>query len=404
MTISIKEKKIYGSVKCEKHVTCHPMCCNAVPSYILDAIVKNGNEDQRKIALTAIYTNEKFRTMREMAGTQVAGMRLSSLLISSPAEKDRTIYDAKNKPTIGRIVRHEGDPETDDIAVNEAYDYSGITYDFFKEVFGRNSIDNAGLALNSTVHFREDENEPYLNASWADGRMWYGDGAPNIFNRFTIDLAIIGHELSHGVTQYEGGLLYRKDTGAINEHFSDVFGILVKQYNNKESAEDSNWLIGEGLWTDNIVNGKALRSLKEPGTAYGPDPLVEKDPQPAHMRDYVDFGDCIDPRECDSGGVHINSGILNKAFYNTAIEIDGNAWEAPGQIWYASLVNLPNNPNNTTFEDLAHTTYAEAGKLYGPDSKEQKAVFKGWEDVGIKIIKGSADKFLLSKGVRAAKW
>jgi Zn-dependent metalloprotease len=371
---------------------------------ILDAIAKNGNEKERKIALSSMYTSEKFRTMRAMTGAQVTGMRLSRLLFSSPAEKDRTIYDAENKPSIGRIVRHEGDSETDDISVNEAYDYSGKTYDFFKEVFGRNSIDNAGLALNSTVHFREDENEPFLNAAWADGRMWYGDGGLNIFNRFTIDLAIIGHELSHGVTEYEGELLYQKDTGAMNEHFSDVFGILVKQYNNNESAEDSNWLIGEGLWTDDIVNGKALRSLKEPGTAYGPDPRVDKDPQPAHMRDYVDFGDCVSPRRCDYGGVHINSGILNKAFYNTAIEIGGKAWEAPGQIWYASLVNLPNNPNNTSFEDLANTTYAEAGKLYGFDSKEQKAVFKGWEDVGIKIIKGSADKFLLSNGVRAVKW
>jgi Zn-dependent metalloprotease len=233
--------------------------------------------------------------------------------------------------------------------------------------------------------------------------MWYGDGHPNRSNRFTIDLAIIGHELSHGVVQYEGGLRYRKDTGAINEHFADVFGILVKQYHLKQSANESNWLLGEGLWRPNIVNGKALRSMKEPGTAYGPDPLIGKDRQPAHMRDYVDFGNCISAGTCDYGGVHINSGILNKAFYNSAIEIGGNAWEVPGQIWYTSLVNLPNNPDRTTFQDLANTTFAEAGKLYGLDSKEQKAVYKGWHDVGIEIERRNIGDFIISKRTRNIK-
>jgi len=368
-----------------------------MPPFIQNAIIENGNEEQRKRAIATLETSDRFRTMRELANTQVIGARSSTLLIPAEQEKDLTIYDAHNTNSIGRIVRHEGGPKTEDIEADEAYDYAGDTYDFYKEVFGRNSIDNNGLKLDSTVHYREDERFPYENAHWADGRMWYGDGDPEKSNRFTIDLAIIGHELSHGVVQYEGGLKYQKDMGAINEHFADVFGILVKQYHFKETAEQSNWLLAEGIWKENIVNGKALRSMKEPGTAFGPDPLVGKDPQPDHMSKYHDFGNCVDPRRCDSGGVHINSGILNKAFYNTAIEIGGNAWEAPGKIWYAALVNLPNNPDRTTFEDLANTTFAEAGKIYGIDSKQQKAVYKGWKDVGIEVTIENVSNPIMSR-------
>jgi Zn-dependent metalloprotease len=400
MNHPMRGKKYYKEIKSKNRATYCAVHCDIMPPFIFNAIIENGNEDQRKSAIAALVASDRFRTMRELAGTQVVGARSSTLLISAVHEKDRTIYDAHNINSIGTIVRHEGGPKTGDVGADEAYDYAGITYDFYKEVFGRNSIDNNGLKLDSTVHYREDEEEPYENASWGDGRMWYGDGHPERSNRFTIDLAIIGHELSHGVVQYEGGLKYQKDTGAINEHFADVFGILVKQYHLKESVEESNWLIGEGLWKENIVNGKALRSMKEPGTAYGPDPVIGKDPQPAHMSNYRDFGTCVSARACDYGGVHINSGILNKAFYNTAIEIGGYAWEAPGQIWYTALVNLPNNPDRTTFEDLANTTFAEAGKIYGSDSKQQEAVYKGWKDVGIEVTRGNAANFLLSKGVR----
>jgi Zn-dependent metalloprotease len=399
MSNIIRSRKRCTKIKSENHAAYRSVYCEIMPPFIYKSIIENGTEKQRNAAMAALAVSDKFRTIRELAGTQVVGARYSSLLISAPVAKDRTIYDAHNTSSIGKIVRHEGEPKVGDEAANEAYDYSGATYDFYMHVFGRNSIDNNGLKLDSTVHYREDESEPYENAAWADGRMWYGDGNPERSNRFTIDLAVVGHELSHGVVQYEGGLKYQKDTGAINEHFADVFGILVKQYKLKESAEESNWLIGEGIWKDNIANGKAIRSLKDPGTAYGPDPLIGKDPQPAHMSDYYDTGTCVS-HLCDYGGVHINSGILNKAFYNVAKEISGNAWEAPGQIWYTALVNLPNNPNKTTFEDLANTTFAEAGKIFGSNSKEQKAVQKAWKDVGIKVTSGNAESFLLSKGVR----
>src|SRR4029079_944922 len=134
--------------------------------------------------------------------------------------------------------------------------------------------------------------------------------------------------LTHGVTQDEAQLVYSNQSGALNESLSDVFGSLIKQFSLNQTADQADWLIGAGLLTKQ-VNGVALRSMKAPGTAYN-DPVLGKDPQPAHMKDYVNT-------ISDNGGVHINSGIPNHAFYLIATQIGGNAWEKAGQIWYLTL-------------------------------------------------------------------
>src|ERR1044072_7997858 len=208
----------------------------------------------------------------------------------------RTIYDAKQGMTLpGKLVRSEGGKKSKDTAVNEAYDGSGKTYKFYLNIFQRNSIDDRGMRLDSTVHFRRGFN----NAFWNGQQMVYGDGDGQIFNRFTKSLDVIGHELTHGVTQYEAGLVYQDQPGALNEHFSDVFGSLVRQFAKKQKAKQADWLIGKGICAPGI-QGVALRSMKAPGTAYN-DPLIGKDPQPAHMSHFVQT-------TADFGGVHINSG------------------------------------------------------------------------------------------------
>jgi Zn-dependent metalloprotease len=155
---------------------------------------------------------------------------------------------------------------------------------------------------------------------------------------------------------------------------SDVFGSLVKQYQLKQTASQADWIIGAGLLTEN-VNGVGIRSMKAPGTAYD-DPVLGKDPQPAHMKDYVDTIQ-------DNGGVHINSGIPNHAFYRTALEIGGNAWEKAGQIWYVTLRDKLTSTSK--FQDCANLTYEVAGTLYGAESLEQKAVKNGWAAVGLDV-------------------
>ena len=156
--------------------------------------------------------------------------------------------------------------------------------------------------------------------------------------------------------------------------FSDVLGSLVKQHTLKQKVDKADWLIGAGLFRKK-VKGEALRSMKEPGSAYD-DPVIGKDPQPAHMKDYVDT-------TSDNGGVHINSGIPNRAFSLTAIELGGNAWERAGMIWYVTLRDRLRE--NSSFQDAADLTYSVAGNLFGKGSSEQKAVANGWKGVGIQI-------------------
>lgn len=337
-----------------------PICC-ILPPYTLEQIMRNGSDEQRSWAFQTLIASEQFRGRREV----LAGMDIST----PTGEKRRTVYDAANQTQLpGRLVRSEGDPPLNDPAVNEAYDGAGATYDLYKEVFGRNSIDDRGLRINSTVHF----DVKYDNAFWNGTQMVYGDGDGDLFNRFTIAVDVIGHELTHGVTQYEANLNYQGEPGALNESFSDVFGSLVKQRVLNQTAEQADWLIGEGLLTAK-VKGVALRSMKAPGTAYD-DPVLGRDPQPDNVSKQY-------RGTADNGGVHINSGIPNRAFYLAATAIGGYAWEKAGQIWYTTLRDRLRA--NSNFKTAARLTVAVAGELYGQNSTEQQAVRQAWRQVGV---------------------
>ena len=347
-----------------------PVNC-ILPPHILKNIATKGTDAQKNLAIDTLKLSEQMRGQRKaLADFPVAAFRVAVV-----GGKERIVYDAKNGSSLpGTKVRGENDPASADVAVNEAFDGSGVTYDLYKNVYQRNSIDNAGMRLDSTVHYQKS----YDNAFWNGEQMVYGDGDEDLpvnerlFNRFTIAIDVIGHELTHGVTQYEAKLTYSLQPGALNESMSDVFGSLVKQYSMQQSAADADWLIGAGLLTSN-VKGVALRSMKAPGTAYD-DPVLGKDPQPAHMKDYV-------TTISDNGGVHINSGIPNHAFYVIATELGGYAWEKAGQIWYVTLRDKLSA--NSNFQDCANLTYQVAGQLYGEGSIEQQAVKKGWAEVGL---------------------
>jgi hypothetical protein len=282
----------------------------------------------------------------------------------------RVVHDAENGTSLpGVVVRSEGDPEVADPTVNQAYDGTGATWTMFNECFGRDSVDDAGLPLTSTVHYDHD----YANAFWDGAQMVFGDGDGEIFGDFTISIDVTGHELTHGVTQYTAGLAYEGQSGALNESISDVFGSLAKQHHLGQSAADADWLIGAGIFRPG-VGGVALRSLKAPGTAYD-DPRLGRDPQPAHMSAYVETSD-------DSGGVHINSGIPNHAFYLLATNLGGNAYETAGQIWYTTLTSGA-LPATATFAQFAQATLTAAQSIHGPTSPEATAVTTAWQSVGI---------------------
>ena len=338
--------------------------CFIIPEYVNKKIVEKGTKKQKEQAWKNLILTEQLRGRRLVTG-------LMSSMFSVSNRLERTIFDAKNSENLpGTLVRREGGKAKGGKDVTEAYDYSGSTYNFFRDVFNRNSIDTRGMKLDSTVHYGED----YNNAFWNGTQMVYGDGDGDIFERFTKSIDVIGHELTHGVTQYEAALEYEGQAGALNESFSDVFGSLVKQYSLKQKAEKADWLIGSGLFTRK-VKGIALRSMKEPGSAYN-DPTIGKDPQPGHMKEYVNT-------TSDNGGVHINSGIPNRAFYLTAVELGGYAWEKAGRIWYITLTERLRERSN--FQRAAISTIEVAENLFGRGSKEQKAVQKAWNMVGLKI-------------------
>ncbi len=350
----------------------YPINC-ILPPHVLKNIATHGTESQKSMAFSTIKVSEQMRGQRRaMADFTAASFRVTAV----GGGKERIIYDAKNGSTLpGTIVRQEGDGPVADVAVNEAYDGSGTTYDLYKNIYSRDSIDNNGMRLDSTVHYKKD----YDNAFWDGEQMVYGDGDGELFNRFTVAIDVIGHELTHGVTQFEAKLVYSQQPGALNESMSDVFGSLVKQYSLGQSATDADWLIGAGLLAAG-VNGIALRSMKAPGTAYD-DPVLGKDPQPGHMKDYVNTSS-------DNGGVHINSGIPNRAFYVTAMQLGGKAWEKAGQIWYVTLRDKLTSSSN--FQTCANQTFTVAGALFGSGSLEQQAVKFGWSEVGVDV-EGSGD-------------
>jgi len=302
-------------------------------------------------------------------------MREATLAFIAPAAaaaaEKRVVYDAHNlggADLPGELKRSEGDPPSPDDAVNEAYDGAGDTYDFYEQIFSRNSIDDAGLEIDSSVHYLLN----YDNAGWNGSQMIYGDGSGHIFARgaLTKSLDVIGHELTHGVTQFTSGLVYHKQPGALNEHFSDVGGSLVKQWKNRQSADQADWLIGEGTLVPAL--GAALRSMKAPGTAFA------GDTQPAHMDDYQDLPDNNIPGN-DNGGVHINSGIPNHAFYLAATSIGGYAWETAGHIWYTTFTEKL--IRTASFKDAAEATVQVAGENYSSDVQDK--VRQAWKDVGV---------------------
>jgi Zn-dependent metalloprotease len=352
----------------------HPIQC-IIPPHMNKNIVENGTDEQRQKAMNSIVSAERLRAQRAIMA------QITALVTTVAVEdKQRQVFNANHGSSLpGTLVRAEGDPPTGDPATDEAFDGSGATYDLYKDVYERNSIDNSGMRLDSTVHYKVG----YDNAFWNGQQMIYGDGdedlpaSQRLFNRFTIALDVIGHELTHGVTQFEANLVYRDQPGALNESLSDVFGSLVKQHQRNQTAAQADWIIGEGLFTPN-VNGVGIRSMKAPGTAYD-DPVLGKDPQPAHISDYVDT-------ISDNGGVHINSGIPNHAFYAAAMEMGGYAWEKAGRIWYITLRDRLTS--TSVFNVAAQQTYLVAGELYGSGSLEQQAVRAGWQAVGIQVDEG----------------
>ena len=341
---------------------------------MLEALARSGEPAVAAPALEALAHDAALRQSRRtptaMPTTRLPPRPVAREEVEAAPSPRRTISDAQGRQsTPGRQVRAEGEPASSDVAVNEAYDGLGATWALWWTAYDRDSLDGKGLPLLATVHYGRN----YDNAFWDGSQMVFGDGDGIVFQRFTGSLDVVGHELAHGVTEHTAGLRYPGQSGALNESISDVCGSLVKQPARGQPAADADWLIGAELLMPS-VQGRALRDMLNPGTAYD-DPQLGKDPQPATMSGYVETDD-------DNGGVHINSGIPNRAFALAARAIGGNAWDDAGHIWYAVLSGdgIKADCDFATFADL---TVEAALAAHGSGSVQHEAVRAAWEQVGV---------------------
>ncbi len=335
-----------------------------VPPYLLERLRESHVEAVARAAVQTLDRDVAHRRSRRRMAARPNPTSIARVAVH------RTVDNSDGTTTLpGRTVRTEGAGPVGDPATDEAYDALGATWTLYHSAYKRNSLDDMGLPLLASVHYGQN----YDNAFWNGEQMVFGDGDGTYFNRFTISVDVIGHELTHGVTQFTANLTYSGQSGALNESISDCFGSLVKQMALGQTAQAADWLIGQGLFTA-AVKGQALRSMKAPGTAYD-DPHLGKDPQPATMDGYVDTTD-------DDGGVHTNSGIPNHAFYLAATGIGGNAWEGAGQVWYDVLTG-GKLAKSADFPAFAAATVAAAQARFGSGSSQARAVSQAWTKVKV---------------------
>jgi len=300
----------------------HKCNCHYIPPHVVDRMAKNSDPKVRMVARASALQGKESRGKRAARTPEIRHLMASHTATAVNAKIK--VYDCDHtwQMRVG-TPRTDSSPATSDTDVETAYEYVDFVRGYFAELH-RDSYDNAGSDIILNVHFGQD----FMNAFWDGDELTFGDGDGSIFTSFVKSLDVVAHEFGHGVTQFTANLDYYSQSGALNEHFSDVFGTAITQKKLKQSFDDADWLIGNEIMGTTLY-GEALRSMRAPGTAYD-NPLMGKDPQPDHMDNYY-------AGPADGQGVHINSGIPNRAFYTVAEDI---GTQTAAKIWYHALQNL----------------------------------------------------------------
>ncbi|GAA1849562.1 protealysin inhibitor emfourin [Microlunatus capsulatus] len=343
------------------------MTCTFIPPYLLDHLATAAADTPAgAFGRSTLVLDQRLREQRLQPALLP---RVATVRAGVVAER-RVVHSAGGTETLpGTPVRSDDDPASGDAAVDEAFVSSGQVWDLFAELFDRRSVDGQGSTLSVTVHY----GQRYDNAFWDGSQLVFGDGDGEVFERFTKPMDVMAHEFTHGVTQFSANLTYQGQSGALNESVSDVFAALTKQRALGQDAGAADWLIGEGLFRPGIA-ARALRSMLEPGTAYD-DPQLGRDPQVGSMADYVET-------EEDNGGVHLNSGIPNRAFALAAVALGGPSWERAGRVWYDTLTGGAIG-SDVDFVGFAEATVASAARLFPDDADVATRVRGAWAEVGV---------------------
>jgi uncharacterized protein (TIGR03382 family) len=282
------------------------------------------------------------------------------------------------------VVGTEASPPTGDQVATAAFDNTGITHDCYKQLFNRDSYDNAGHKLVSLIHvsfFTLGGSTPN-NAAWdsQNAQMVYGDGDGNMFIELAKALDVTAHELTHAVTSSTANLAYMNESGALNEAMSDIMAAVCESWK-AGSISANTWLVGEDIFTPNTA-GDALR--------YMDNPTKDKDLYPPELGGSRDFYPERFTGTEDQGGVHLNSGIANLAFQllveggrhprsKTTFTVPEIGMEKASKIFQRSLTQ-GYFTENTNFAMARTLTSQVANDLY-PGSSE--AVQIAWAAVGV---------------------
>jgi Zn-dependent metalloprotease len=335
--------------------------CHIIPKDILERFARDKklSATQRKSFADAAKFEDQWRKLRvEHARTALAARALLArgpVAVAAPAI---VVDDCRHGTTLPGVPAAGGDA-----SAKRAGTEAKAVADFYKQVFGRNSVDDAGKTLLSSVHYSVD----YNNAFWNGSQMVYGDGDGNIFVDFTNSNDVIGHELTHGVTQFTAQLAYKNEAGGLNESMSDVFGSMFRQWRGNQTVAQADWLIGKDIMGPGATarGYTCLRDMADPAAKHC---LA---PQPKH---YSQYKAGMDP--------HYSSGIPNLAFCVAANTLGGKSWDRIGKVWYGALTGFAPQPA-MKMKTFAGRTRALAKSMFSTAPAVFAAVDKGWTTVGL---------------------
>ena len=328
--------------------------CSLVPEHVLEKLSADTSLPPR-VRLACTETVKADRGFRKVRTAQKDATFAGTVTLA--VTPTILVYDERHSQTLPGAPIPSPTVSDDATAKRCALETAAVA-SFYQAVFGRNSVDDHGATLASSIHY----GNSYNNAMWNGHQMIYGAGDGQIFLDFTASNDVIGHELTHGVTQHTAGLIYSGESGALNESISDCFGSMFRQWQANQTSATADWLIGASIMGPAAVakGYTCLRDMASPGATHC------LSPQPGDYAHYVPGGD-----------VHTNSGIPNRAFCLAAKACGGNSWTKVGKVWYGALTSPKATPG-MGFKKFAALTVAIAKSLYPMDGTVQAAVVSAW--------------------------